>query len=43
MEKDPNRKFFLAGKLELILIVFIVAILGVTLLLFIIRKKEKNA
>ncbi|HKO82771.1 MAG TPA: SCO family protein [Chitinophagaceae bacterium] len=43
MEKDPNRKFFLAGKLELILIVFVVAILGVTLLLFIIRKKEKNA
>lgn len=43
MEKDPGRKFFLAGKLELIAIVFLVAILGVVLLLFIIRKKEKNA
>jgi len=43
MEKDPNRKFFLAGKLELIAIVFLVAIVGVGLLLFIIRKKEKDA
>lgn len=43
MEKDPGRKFFLAGKLELIAIVFLVAIVGVGLLLFIIRKKEKDA
>jgi protein SCO1 len=43
MEKDPNRKFFLAGKLELILIVFVVAIAGVVLLLYFIRKKEKDA
>lgn len=43
MEKDPGRKFFLAGKLELIAVVFLVAILGVVLLLFIIRKKEKDA
>lgn len=43
MEKDPNRKFFLAGKLELILIVFVVAIAGVLLLLYFIRKKEKDA
>lgn len=43
MEKDPNRKFFLSEKLELIAIVFGVAILGVVLLLFIIQKKEKNA
>ena len=43
MEKDPGRKFFLAGKLELIAIVFLVAIVGVGFLLFIIRKKEKDA
>jgi protein SCO1/2 len=43
MEKDPNRKFFLAGKLELIAIVFLVAAIGVALLLFIIRKKGKDA
>ena len=43
MEKDPNRKSFLAGKLQLIAVVFLVAILGVGLLLFIIRKKDKDA
>lgn len=43
MEKDPGRKFFLAGKLELIAVVFLVAIVGVGLLLFIIRKKDKDA
>ncbi len=43
MEKDPNRKFFLAGKLELILIVFVVAIAGVALLLYFIQKKQKDA
>jgi protein SCO1/2 len=43
MEKDPGRKFFLSGKLELIAIVFLVAIFGVALLLFIIRKKDKDA
>jgi protein SCO1 len=42
MEKDPNRKFFLAGKLELILIVFVAAVAGVALLLYFIRKKEKD-
>jgi protein SCO1/2 len=43
MEKDPNRKFFLAGKLELIAVVFLVAIIAVGLLLLLIRKKDKNA
>jgi protein SCO1/2 len=43
MEKDPNRKFFLSGKLELIAVVFVAAIIGVTLLIFIIRKKEEDA
>ncbi|MGZ8509445.1 MAG: SCO family protein [Chitinophagaceae bacterium] len=43
MEKDPNRKFFLSGKLELIAVVFLVAAVGVALLFFIIRKKGKDA
>jgi protein SCO1 len=43
MERDPNRKSFLAGKLQLIAVVFLVAILGVGLLLFFIRKKENYA
>ncbi len=42
MEKDPGRKFFLAGKLELIGIVFLVAIAGVSLLIYFIRKKDKH-
>ena len=40
LEKDPNKKFFLAGKLELIAIVFGVAGLGM-LLFFTLLKKEK--
>ncbi|MGZ8541344.1 MAG: SCO family protein [Chitinophagaceae bacterium] len=43
MEKDPNRKFFLSGKLELIAVVFLVAAVGVALLFLIIRKKGKDA
>ena len=43
MERDPNRKSFLAGKLQLIAVVFLVAILSVGLLLFFIRKKENYA
>jgi len=43
MEKDPARKSFLAGKLQLIAVVFLMAILGVGLLLFFIRKKENYA
>jgi protein SCO1 len=39
MEKDPKSKSFFDGKLELMAIVFLVAILGVGLLLFFIRKK----
>lgn len=41
MEKDPSRKSFLAGKLQLIAVVFLLAILGVGLLLFILRKNKK--
>ncbi|MGK2860602.1 MAG: SCO family protein [Chitinophagaceae bacterium] len=43
MEKDPGRKFFLSGKLELIGIVFMVAIAAVAILIYFIRKKDKNA
>lgn len=39
MEKDPTRKSFLAGKLQLIAVVFLIAILSVGVLLIIIRKK----
>lgn len=40
MEKDPARKSFFAGKLQLIAVVFLLAIFGVGLLLFLIRKKQ---
>lgn len=39
LEKDPKGKSFFDGKLELMAIVFLLAILGVGLLLFFIRKK----
>lgn len=40
MEKSPNEKSFFTGKLLLIAVVFLAAILGVGLLLFFIRKKD---
>lgn len=40
LEKDPKEKSFFAGKLQLIAVVFLAAIFGVGLLLFIIRKKS---
>ena len=40
LEKSPNEKSFLAGKLELIAIVFLLTIIGLGLLLFFIRKKS---
>lgn len=40
MEKDPQKKSFFAGKLQLIAVVFLLAILGVGLLLFFLRKKQ---
>jgi len=39
LEKDPHEKSFLAGKLQLIAVVFLSAILGVGLLFYFIRKK----
>lgn len=40
LEKSPNEKSFLTGKLELIAIVFLLTIIGLGLLLFFIRKKS---
>jgi len=39
MEKDPKARSFFEGKLQLMAIVFLLAILGVGLLLFVIKKK----
>jgi protein SCO1/2 len=41
LEKDPDRPFFLAGKLELIAVVFGAVIVGL-ILLFLFLKKEKT-
>lgn len=40
MEKDPNKKSFFAGKLQLIAVVFLLAIFGVGLLMYLLRKKS---
>lgn len=40
LEKDPAKKGFLSGKLEIMMIAFIAAIVGVTALLFILRKNK---
>ncbi|MET0635467.1 MAG: SCO family protein [Chitinophagaceae bacterium] len=43
MEKDPGRKSFLADKLMIMAVAFIVAIIGVGLLFFIFRKQRRYA
>ena len=40
MEKDPKEKSFFAGKLQLIAVVVLVAIFGVGLLLYFLRKRS---
>jgi len=40
LEKDPNKKSFFAGKLQLIAVVFLLTIFGVGLLLFLLRKRQ---
>ncbi|PZR23699.1 MAG: SCO family protein [Citrobacter freundii] len=42
MEKDPKRKSFFAGKLEIMGVAFIAAIIGVGLLLFFIKKRNTD-
>lgn len=43
MEKDPKKKSFLAGKLQIIAVAFLVALLGVGIFLFVFRKKSIHA
>jgi protein SCO1/2 len=42
IEKDPHKKFFLAGKLELIAIVFVLVAIGLVLLFAFLKKEKKN-
>jgi protein SCO1/2 len=42
LEKDPNRKKFFEGKLELIAIVFLLAIIGIGLLFFFLKKENRQ-
>jgi protein SCO1/2 len=42
MEKDPKKKSFFAGKLEIMAVSFLLAILGVFTLLYFLNKKNKN-
>ncbi len=42
LEKDPKRKKFFEGKLELIAIVCLAALIGVGLLMFFLKKDRKN-
>ncbi|HWC52419.1 MAG TPA: SCO family protein [Chitinophagaceae bacterium] len=41
MEKNPKAKGFLAGQLQLIIVVFLIAMVGVGIFLFLFRKKSK--
>jgi protein SCO1 len=42
LEKDPKEKGFLAGKLQLLAIVFLIAMAAVGVFLFVFRKKDKH-
>jgi protein SCO1/2 len=42
LEKDKKKKFFLAGKLELIAIVFAIAGVGLVLLFTFLKKEKKR-
>jgi protein SCO1 len=43
LEKDPKEKGFLSGKLQLLAVVFLIAIVAVGIFLFMFRKKDKHA
>jgi protein SCO1 len=43
LEKDPHKKFFLQGKLELIAIVFVLVAIGLVVLFSYLKKEKKNA
>ena len=42
LEKDPKRKSFFEGKLELIAVVFLLTLIGVALLLILFRRQSLN-
>ncbi len=42
LEKDPHRKKFYDGKLELLAIVFFITIIGIAALLFFLKKDKKH-
>ena len=42
LEKDPKRKKFFEGKLELIALLFLIALVGLGALFFLIKKDKKN-
>ena len=42
LEKDPKKKFFLAGKLELIAIVFAIAAIGIIVLMSVLKRENRN-
>lgn len=41
-EKDPNKRSFFAGKLQIMAVAFLSAIIGVGLLIFMLKKKSKD-
>lgn len=41
LEKDPQKKSFLAGKLELLAIVFLITAIGIVILISILKKQRK--
>jgi protein SCO1/2 len=42
LEKDPNRKKFYDGKLEMLAVVFLLTIIGIGLLIFFLKKEKKH-
>jgi protein SCO1/2 len=42
LEKDPKKKSFLAGKLELIAIVFVIAAIGLVVLVSVLKRENKK-
>jgi protein SCO1/2 len=42
LEKQKNRKFFLADKLPLMGVVYLIAVVGVVVLMFVLRSKKAS-
>jgi protein SCO1/2 len=43
LERDPKQRSFLAGKLELIAVVFVVAAIGIVVLMKALKRENKKA